>query len=960
MEWNFKLPKFGVWFSFFLIQMVFSATVFAQGNSTITFNQKKAKALVVGVSSYQNIKSLKFADKDATEFAQFLRNSSGWKLNESDVLLLTNQEAKQGDILMGLQWLTESIQPGEEAVFYFSGHGDVETVGSSQQGFLLAHDSPKNNYPIGGTIGVNLLDSVFSDFLRRDIKVTIIIDACRSGQLAGGMSGQSHTVEELSKRWKNSIRILSAQPDQLSYENEKWGGGRGVFSYYLVKGMSGYADMNGDMKIFLSELEQYIGMNIAAQTDYTQQPVLDGPNKFSRVVSRADEEFMARYSNDSAEGELTVVLLTSKSTDIEVVEQCGTWYSDLNVILETGLTRDEFYKSKELYDQLLVCMQNDVPAQIRYQYMRNIINEINRIATLTLSGEKLVTLIDFDYGIDLIDELFLTHQNKKLLGKEHFENLRLFFKSLRFDFKEYDQYYEDLQVILKSDIIDADLEDIQQFIHDLNLYDNYVPIDVKLDKTKTPNELKWRHTYRNYYGWFLDLKNNTSFLGDTVSLSIVFNRDTVLILEQTALNEITKKTENYLKFSNNYKKKLATDLEKSLEIEPDAAYLIYATARIQRKKTVNNFVLLAANKDVINNYNLILEKSPKWLMPYYQLGIFYEAHNRNRKALYYYEKILELDSVYQDFECLNCFYMSMINTYLKVSQHSEMKSRYLEWQKLLGSEDELWKWTIGLTRDAFDEKFHKGERYWLNELWKKTDYSLDKQFNLLEIEVDVKKRRYKDKEIFSFIREMVSRVENLEIESYFLDSTNTGRNNTGCRNCSSFISKRFFPDDQVIKISNPKNIEIDLMKNMVQILHSIGSKKVFVSFNLVSETFYLETCVRNEDLISYENWLESISFLCDNYNLRSFWNENSNNGLDSESNFSSTFSKDPRVFEYYENLLSKHVSIISNLMEGRDIRNSAEFNLLKQKVQTYEDQLVLNRIHVLIDKIIDKSRSSSF
>jgi hypothetical protein len=956
MPSKFTKQKLGVWFSFCLFQMVACTTVFAQGNSTIMLNQKKAKALVIGISSYQNIKSLKFADKDATEFAQFLRNSSGWKLAENDVLLLTNQSAKQGDILMGLQWLTESIQPGEEAVFYFSGHGDVETVGNSQQGFLLAHDSPKNNYPIGGTIGVNLLDSVFSEFLRRDIKVTIIIDACRSGQLAGGMSGQSHTVEELTKRWKNSIRILSAQPDQLSYENEKWGGGRGVFSYYLVKGMSGYADMNGDMKIFLSELEQYIGMNIAAQTDYTQQPVLDGPNKFSRVVSKTDEEFMSRYSDDSTEGELTVVLLTSKSASIDLGEQCNGWYSGLNAILESGLTRNEFYESKELYDRLNVCLQNDIPSQIRYQYMRNLINEINRIATLTLSGEKLVTVIDFDYGIDLIDELFLIHQDKRLLGKEHFENLRLFFKVLRFDLKEYDSSYEDLQVILKSNSIDADLEDLQQFILDLNLYDDYVPIDLKLDKTKKLSELKWRQAYRNYFGWFLDLKNNTSFLGDSVSLSIVFNRDTVVILGQTALSEVPKKTESYFDFSNSYKEKLSADLEESMKIEPDAAYLIYAKARIQRRKSLKNFVTLSSNRKVVNNYIQILEKSPKWLMPYYQLGILYEAFNRNRKALYYYEKILELDSVYRDFECLNCFYMSMINTYLKTGRQSEVRSRYLEWQKLLGNQDEIWEWTIGLTRDAHDDRFRKGEKYWLNELWETTDYSLDKQFNLLRLEIELKNRKFKDKEIFSFIREMVSKVDQLELSSYFCDSTNESRNDASCKNCTSFISKRFFPNEQIINVSNPKSIEIDLYNHLLEILYFMNEKKVFVSFDLLVETFYLESFVRNEDLVSYENWLESISFLCDNYDLRSTWKDNRNKGLDNESNFASTFSNDPSLFEYYENLLVKHIPIVTDLIEGRDIRKSVEFDSLKQKVQSYEDKLALDRIEILLDKILSKSR----
>ena len=61
-------------------------------------------------------------------------------------------------------------------MFYFSGHGDVETTADIDKGFLLTYDCPKNNY-ITGALGVDVLQHIFTEMLEKGIRIYIVTDA---------------------------------------------------------------------------------------------------------------------------------------------------------------------------------------------------------------------------------------------------------------------------------------------------------------------------------------------------------------------------------------------------------------------------------------------------------------------------------------------------------------------------------------------------------------------------------------------------------------------------------------------------------------------------------------------------------------------------------------------------------------------------------------------------------------
>ncbi len=98
-----------------------------------------AHVLVIGVSSYEQpsdgLKNLPLAALDAGAFVEAARAQQNGKLyREVKIRALIGSEATRTNILDGFQWLVDSVQPGDSAMIFFSGHAFID----SQDNFYLA------------------------------------------------------------------------------------------------------------------------------------------------------------------------------------------------------------------------------------------------------------------------------------------------------------------------------------------------------------------------------------------------------------------------------------------------------------------------------------------------------------------------------------------------------------------------------------------------------------------------------------------------------------------------------------------------------------------------------------------------------------------------------------------------------------------------------------------------------
>lgn len=239
-------------------------------------------ALIIGISDYKDpkIKDLRYAHRDAEEFYNYLLSPAGGNILPSNIRLLKNQDATVSNIYVAINWLQSVPKKGDIVYFYFAGHGDVEN-GLFELGFLLAYDSPFQNY-LNNAVRIEDINNMANTLsVTKDVQAYLITDACHSGKLAGSDNrGKSLVGSQLSKVMSKEVRLASCEADQLSEESELWGGGRGAFSWYLINGLKGLADANTDSMVTFQEIKTYLEKkvpeDVAKLKNKEQFPVLDG------------------------------------------------------------------------------------------------------------------------------------------------------------------------------------------------------------------------------------------------------------------------------------------------------------------------------------------------------------------------------------------------------------------------------------------------------------------------------------------------------------------------------------------------------------------------------------------------------------------------------------------------------------------------------------------------------------
>ena len=407
----------------------------------------KTRALIIGISKYEYIDTLQYADRDAEMFADYLRQNKFWGINKDDVTLLINDKARYGDLTVQLQRIAMVSKPGDNLLFYFSGHGDVETQTLFNRGYLLAYDTYSSNYMANG-LRVDDLKDLFITLLTNNVKVIVVTDACRSGKLAGGLKGAEFTAAAISSVWKNEIKILSSQPGQLSYEDKKWGNGRGVFSYYLINGLNGEADVNKDSSITLSELEMYVGSNVARETGNKQQPIFEGPNKFSTVIGKITQQ-PARVNGKTGGNNISQLF---RSINLPA-DSCFFYYDKMDAaIKEKRLGSADPNSASSFYKKLKSCAKgDDIQFKANGELLSALMNESQEIINNSFVGKKLVGEDDFNYGIDLLQQV-IDNNDLKLPHEKHIRNLKRYLEVLGITTWQNNVNTDKLELIIDSAI----------------------------------------------------------------------------------------------------------------------------------------------------------------------------------------------------------------------------------------------------------------------------------------------------------------------------------------------------------------------------------------------------------------------------------------------------------------------------------------------------------------------------
>jgi len=232
----------------------------------------RSYALVIGISEYPKLPpqgQLRYPARDAAAIYAALISPEGGQFPPENVRRLIGKDATLANIRQALeQWLPSVSKDEDRVVIYFAGHGFV----AGGKAFLAPYDIDPHDIP-GTSYPMEKLGRVIGADIKAKWKV-LLTDACHSGAITP--EADTRQINTSLLQLDRSLFSLTASRDrEQSFESEIWGGGHGVFTYYLIKGIEGEADENADGVVTADELGEYVRVNVRRDTKTRQNPTAE-------------------------------------------------------------------------------------------------------------------------------------------------------------------------------------------------------------------------------------------------------------------------------------------------------------------------------------------------------------------------------------------------------------------------------------------------------------------------------------------------------------------------------------------------------------------------------------------------------------------------------------------------------------------------------------------------------------
>jgi len=257
---------------------------YAEKMITVRAVEKKRNvwAVVVGVNTYPNIRRLKYAVNDATSFYSHLVEYN--QVPKENVVLLLDEEANLTRLRSALGvYLKNKASKDDMVIIYFAGHGATERDSTSPDGdglekYLLPYDvDPKELYATA--LPMEEISRLFSRI--RSDRLVFIVDTCYSGASGGRTISVADIRAGISEGFldritggKGKIILTASGANEVSAESDELQ--HGIFTHFLIKGLQGQADSDGDGLITVDEVYTYVSKQVPQATNQEQHPVKKG------------------------------------------------------------------------------------------------------------------------------------------------------------------------------------------------------------------------------------------------------------------------------------------------------------------------------------------------------------------------------------------------------------------------------------------------------------------------------------------------------------------------------------------------------------------------------------------------------------------------------------------------------------------------------------------------------------
>jgi tetratricopeptide (TPR) repeat protein len=282
-----------------------AAAVMAAGPGGTTY------ALLVGISKYAKPElNLQFAHADAGTFASLLESPRGGGVAPDHVLLLTDRDATTAAVRNGFQdFLKRRATKKDTVIILVAGHG----IADGKDAFIVTYDADPQDLKSTG-LPMAELQTLFQEQVAQVGRVLLFVDVCKADTIGTIKSNAVNAgVENFKNVEGDLMALMSARRKELSFEGPEYGGGHGAFSYYLLKGLEGAADENGDGIVDGEELANYVSLNVPKVTKGQQHPTNISPGGVGFQISDLKKPgiTMARKFTDQRTGQPRLVASTA-------------------------------------------------------------------------------------------------------------------------------------------------------------------------------------------------------------------------------------------------------------------------------------------------------------------------------------------------------------------------------------------------------------------------------------------------------------------------------------------------------------------------------------------------------------------------------------------------------------------------------------------------------------------------
>lgn len=228
-------------------------------------NQMKVWAVIIGVADYKHMPVLRYTDDDAYRMYAFLKSPEGGALSDEQITVLVDEEANKENILSKMNYIFGKAGPNDLVMLYYSGHG---LKGS----FLPIDFDGYNNKLMHSEINAIMENS------RAKYKL-LLADACYSGSLFTMRSAEVPDAIQtyystLAEAGSGTALIMSSKSEETSLESSEVR--QGVFTHFLMRGLKGEADLDGDKIVNINELFDFVYENVRNYSGNRQSPVIKG------------------------------------------------------------------------------------------------------------------------------------------------------------------------------------------------------------------------------------------------------------------------------------------------------------------------------------------------------------------------------------------------------------------------------------------------------------------------------------------------------------------------------------------------------------------------------------------------------------------------------------------------------------------------------------------------------------